>query len=97
MKITIKEIFYVFQAALTRHGTKEEIADHVADAVAKSESLGNRLYRLYYLESYCQQLVTGRVNGAVEPEVSTPKEAAIYVDAKFVFAQPAFAKGYRTL
>ncbi len=93
MKIAIKEIFNVSKAALMRHGAKEEISVHVADAVAKSESLGNRICGLYYLESYCQQLVTGRVNGAVEPEVSKPKEAAIYVDAKFGFAQPAFAKG----
>ena len=76
-----------------RLGAKKEIADHVADAVAKSESVGNRICGLYYLESYCRQLVTGRVNGAVEPEVSKPKEAVIYVDAKFGFAQPAFAKG----
>ena len=75
-----------------RHGAKEEMADHVADGVAKSESVGHRIFGLYHLESYCQQLVTGRVNGAVEPEVSKPKEAAIYFDAKFGFAQPAFAK-----
>ena len=76
-----------------RHDAKEEIADHVADAVAKSESVGNRICGLYYLESYCQKLVTGRVNGAFEPEVFKPKEATSCVDAGFGFAQPAFAKG----
>ena len=76
-----------------RHGAKEEIAGRVAASVAKSESVGKRICGLYYLESYCQQLVTGRVNGAVEPEVSKPKEATIFVDAGFGFAQPAFAKG----
>ena len=67
MKITIKEIFNVSQAALMRHGAKEEMADHVADGVAKSESVGHRICGLYHLESYCQQFVTGRINGAVEP------------------------------
>ena len=93
MKIAIKEIFNVSKAALMRHGAKEEIADLVADAVAKSESVGNRICGLYYLESYCQKLVAGRVNGAFEPELFKPKEAAIYVDAGFGFAQPTFAKG----
>lgn len=92
-KIAVKQIFEVSKTALMRHGAKEWIANHVADAVAKSESVGNRICGLYYLESYCQQLVTGRVNGTVEPVVSKPKEAAIFVNAGFGFAQPAFAKG----
>ena len=91
-EIAIKQIFDVSKTALIRHGAQGWIADHVADAVAKSESVGNRICGLYYLESYCQQLITGRVSGAVEPVVSKPKEAAIFVDAKFGFAQPAFAK-----
>ncbi len=91
-EIAIKQIFDVSKTALMRHGAQEWIADHVADAVAKSESVGNRICGLYYLESYCQQLITGRVSGAVEPVVSKPKEATIFVDAKFGFAQPAFAK-----
>ena len=44
------------------------------------------------MEIYKQELVTGRVNGAVAPVVSKSKEAAIFVDAGFGFAQPAFAK-----
>ena len=91
-EIAIKRIFDVSKTALMRHGAKEWIADHVADAVATSESVGNRICGLYYLESYCQQLITGRVSGVVEPVVSKPKEAVIFVDAKFGFAQPAFAK-----
>ena len=34
-RIAIKEIFNVSKAALMRHAAKEDIADHVADAVAK--------------------------------------------------------------
>ena len=76
-----------------RHGMKEEIADHVADVVANAENVGNRICGLYYLESYCHKLVTGRVNGAFEPEVLKPKEAASCVDAGFGFAQLTFSKG----
>ena len=79
--------------ALCAHGASEWIASSVADAVEKAEANGNLICGLYYLESYCQQLLTGRVNGTVEPEVSHPKSASVKVDAKFGFAQPAFARG----
>ena len=52
-----------------------------------------RICGLYYLESYCQQLQSGRVNGKVEPIVTNPKAASVYVDAGMGFAQPAFARG----
>ncbi|HSG57404.1 MAG TPA: Ldh family oxidoreductase, partial [Paracoccaceae bacterium] len=64
---------------------------HVARAVARAEALGNVICGLYYLESYCTQLASGRVNGTVDPVVSRPRPGAVLVDAKFGFAQPAFA------
>ena len=48
---------------------------------------------LYYLESYCTQLASGRVNGTVAPIVTQPRPGTILADAKFGFAQPAFASG----
>ena len=91
--ISVKEIFMTSKNALILHGADQWIAEHVADAIAKSESVGNRICGLYYLESYCQQLLTGRVKGKVKPVVSKTKEAAIYVDAKMGFEQLAFAVG----
>ena len=91
--ISVEKIFATSRSALIRHGAKEWIAAHVADAVSKSEAVGNRICGLYYLESYCRQLVTGRVKGDVEPLVATPKPGVVTVDAKFGFAQPAFARG----
>ena len=78
--------------ALTRHGALPWIAHSVADAIAVAESQGNRICGLYYLESYCQQLTSGRVDGAVEPLVTRPRTGAVQVDARFGFAQPAFAR-----
>ena len=91
--ISIETIEKTTHAALVRHGAADWIAAHMADAVAKAESIGNRICGLYYLESYCQQLVTGRVDGTVEPVVTQPKAGSIHVDARFGFAQPAFARG----
>lgn len=92
-KIAIETIETTAKSALLRHGAVDWIAAHVADAVAKSEAVGNRICGLYYLESYCQQLATGRVNGSVEPVVTRPKSGSVHVDARFGFAQPAFARG----
>ena len=59
--------------------------------VARAEALGNVICGLYYLESYCTQLRSGRVNGAVDPVVTRPRPSSVLADARFGFAQPAFA------
>ena len=90
---SLKDIAKHSQAALELHGAQGWIAAAVADAIAKAESVGNRICGLYYLESYCQQLKSGRVKGDAEPVVTRPRAGAVQVDAKFGFAQSAFARG----
>ena len=94
-KITVdlNDVYIQSKAALIRHGANEFVASEVAKAVRKAEAVGNLICGLYYLESYCTQLKTGRVNGTVEPVVSKPKVASVKVDAGLGFAQPAFARG----
>lgn len=82
--------------ALISHGADAWIAASVANAVRMAEGYGNKICGLYYLQSYCDQLQTGRVKGDVEPEVSLPKPGSVKVDAKFGFAQPAFSRGLDT-
>ncbi len=91
--VSLDDIFGRSKAALIRHGANEFVATEVAKAVRKAESVGNLICGLYYLESYCTQLSSGRVNGTVEAVVSKPKLASVQVDAKLGFAQPAFARG----
>ena len=91
--VTLDEIETTTKAALMRHGATDWIAGHVACAVRAAESVGNRICGLYYLESYCKQLETGRVKGDVEPVVARPRPGVVEVDARFGFAQPAFARG----
>lgn len=91
--VTIAQINAASHAALSHHGAEDWIADAVAQAVARAESLGNVICGLYYLESYCSQLTSGRVSGTVEPVISRPKSGAVRADAMFGFAQPAFARG----
>ncbi len=93
VQVTLTEIEETVQAALQRHGAEAFPAAEVARAVAAAESVGNKICGLYYVESYCQQLASGRVKGDVTPTVSTPRGAVVHVDAHFGFAQPAFAYG----
>jgi len=93
MKITVAEIEKQSLAALLAHGAGQMQAAAVAKAVARAEALGNVICGLYYLESYCTQLASGRVNGTVTPKVSRPRPGAILADAQFGFAQPAFDAG----
>ena len=93
MRVTVEEIRTASRAALEVAGALPWVAESVADAVAHSEAHGNVICGLYYLESYCVQLRSGRVEGDVEPEVSRPTPGAVLADAKFGFAQSAFARG----
>ena len=73
MQVSVAEIRERSAAALRAHGAGDWQADEVARAVARAEETGNVICGLYYLESYCTQLRSGRVDGTVEPAVSTPR------------------------
>jgi len=92
-EISVAEIEAQSAAALRAHGAGAWQADEVARAVARAEETGNIICGLYYLESYCTQLRSGRVKGEVIPTVAQPKSGTVTVDAHFGFAQPAFTRG----
>lgn len=91
--VTLVDIESTSKKALVKHGAQEWIAAEMAKAIRKAESVGNLICGLYYLESYCKQLQTGRVDGAIEPVVTKPRSASVQVNAGFGFAQAAFARG----
>ena len=94
--IALDDIEATTRAALERHGAGSTVATQVAHAVRVAESNGNKICGLYYVESYCQQLESGRVLGDVKPIVSRPASGVVRVDAQFGFAQAAFAAGFET-
>jgi (2R)-3-sulfolactate dehydrogenase (NADP+) len=89
--VSTTDIERASKTALQAYGAKDWIATSVARAIADAESYGNVICGLYYLESYCLQLATGRVNGTVDPQVSASRPGSILSDAQFGFAQSAFA------
>jgi len=94
--VDLNEIQAVTDAALRAHGATPEIASSVAHAVRVAEAKGNRICGLYYVESYCRQLDTGRVFGDVEPVVTHDAAGSVRVDARYGFAQWAFKRGFAT-
>ncbi|RYG91431.1 Ldh family oxidoreductase [Loktanella sp. IMCC34160] len=92
MQIAVSEIEEVSRKALTAHGASDWQAAEVARAVARAEEVGNVICGLYYLESYCRQLVSGRVDGKVDPVITESRPGAITADARLGFAQPAFSR-----
>ena len=56
--VTCEEVKTTTARALMAHGASDWIANEVADAVQKAEANGNLICGLYYLESYCKQLLT---------------------------------------
>ncbi|MCX7559141.1 Ldh family oxidoreductase [Sulfitobacter sp. F26204] len=93
VQVSLDKIQQTVQAALLAHGADGFPAAEVARAVAEAEAIGNKICGLYYVESYCLQLKSGRVDGSVTPTVNKVRSASIHVDAHFGFAQPAFAYG----
>lgn len=94
--VSLDAIEQITVNALEQHGAAPHVASQVAHAVRIAERNGNRICGIYYLESYCQQLTTGRVNGTAEPVITHDRPGAVRVDAKFGFAQAAFAAGFDT-
>ena len=92
MQVTLDDIEQVTHRALIAHGAKQAPAAEVARAVRRAEAMGNVICGLYYLESYCLQLLSGRVKGDAEPIISQPRPASVLANACYGFAQPAFAQ-----
>lgn len=92
-EITLDQIEKVTVAALTRHGCPEPAARSVARAVREAEATGNLICGLSYVESYCQQIGTGRLRPEATPVLHHDRPGAVVVDAGLGFAQPAFDLG----
>ena len=92
-EVSLDTIETTTATALRNHGAAPWVAAHVAHAVRVAEATGNVICGLYYVESYCTQLKSGRVQGDVEPVVTRPRAGIVDVDARMGFAQPTFARG----
>lgn len=93
-ELSLDEVESTSHRCLVAHGAGGGVAGHVAHAIRIAEAKGNSICGLYYLESYCLQLDTGRINGTAEPVVTADRPGSVRVDGRLGFAQPAFAAGF---
>ena len=70
ISVTLDEIENYTTIALEKHGALSWVAKEVAKAVRVAEAENNKICGLYYLDSYCKQLKSGRVNGQIDPKVT---------------------------
>lgn len=89
-EISIDEIASVSQSALRRHGAGPLAAKIMSDAIAWAEARDNRICGLYYLDSYCKQLMSGRINAGAVPRTERLRASVLKVNADDGFAQVAF-------
>lgn len=89
VSVSITDIAQTAKAALVAHGAEDAVAASVARAIARAEQTGNVVCGLYYLQSYCDQLGTGRVNGKNQMVATDLSETILRVDCKDGFPQVA--------
>lgn len=93
-EVSLDDIESISRRALLAHGADETAASSVAHAIRVAEANANKICGLYYLESYCLQLESGRIPASVTPVVTTDRPGSVRVDAGYGFAQPAFRAGF---
>jgi (2R)-3-sulfolactate dehydrogenase (NADP+) len=91
---TLDELRDLIHRALVNAGTAEASAAATTDALVAAEADGLRSHGLARVESYCEQVKTGKVDGKAVPVMSQPAKASIVVDAKSGFAFPAIKMGF---
>jgi (2R)-3-sulfolactate dehydrogenase (NADP+) len=95
--LTLDEIETLVFTALTRSGASEHQARPVARSIRRAEADDIRPVGLGFLPLYLAHLRSGKVDGKASPAMSTPRPAAVTVDAAHGFAHPAFDLGLDAL
>lgn len=78
---------------LTASKTSPENAALVADALVTADAAGIQSHGVARLPVYCDQALSGKVDGFAVPALTETGAAAVRVDAKCGFACPAIAAG----
>jgi len=88
--LTLSDMYGLALRVLTKSGTSEDNAGHVATALSVAESDGLSGHGLSRLPGYAAQVRSGKVNGrAVPVAMERPDKAVVQVNAKDGFAFPA--------
>jgi (2R)-3-sulfolactate dehydrogenase (NADP+) len=95
--LTAAEIETLACRALCAAGASESNARSLAAAIAAAERDGIASHGLAYLQTYCEHIGCGKVDGTATPELQRVKPGLLTVDAKTGFAHPAIDLGFAAL
>lgn len=96
-ELTLEEIHALARRALSGAGASDEMADVVADTVARAERDGSLSHGLFRVPGYVASLKSGKVNGNADPKVETVTPVMIRCDADNAYAPLAHARSLGTL
>lgn len=92
--ITLDDVEVLAHRRLMAAGASEAVAASVARSTRKAERDGLRSHGLLYVPIYAEHLECGKVATDAIPVVTTPRPAAVRVDAANGFAHPAIDAGW---
>lgn len=83
--------------ALRGAGTSERNATYFTEAILDTELSGLEGHGFFWLQFYCDHLLSGKVDGRVRPKLKKLSPVAFRVDARNGFAHPAIELGFEKL
>lgn len=83
--------------ALRGAGTSAHNAAYFTEAILDTELSGLEGHGFYWLQYYCEHLLSGKVDGKVRAKVKKLSPVAFRVDARNGFAHPAIEAGFEKL
>jgi len=95
--LSLTEIENLAFRALIKAGSSDANARSLAVATAATEADGVASHGLAYIPIYCEHVQCGKVDGTAAPQVETPSQSMVRVDAATGFAHPAIDAGFERL
>jgi (2R)-3-sulfolactate dehydrogenase (NADP+) len=97
VNLSLKELESLIINALVNSGTSESNARPLVNALVAAEAEDNRGNGIARLPTFCEHVRCGKVDGKAEPSCTQIADAALRVDARDGFAQPAIDLGFKSL
>ena len=96
-RLSLDDVEQLSRRMLVASGASALQAGPTARSIRDAEAEGIRTVGLSYLPTYCDHVACGKVVGDAVPTVTTPRVAAVIVDAGNGFCHPAFEAGVAPL
>lgn len=97
LRLSPKAARKLIHDALTGAGTSRRNASYFTEAILDTELSGLEGHGFYWLQFYCEHLLSGKVDGKVRAKVKKLSPVAFRVDARNGLAHPAIEKGFTRL